>query len=73
MNIDREARPEASNLDELAALDLNKVTDEENRQAKMKMNIFFDKNRIDRNDDKFEYDKRVEFDPPAAASDWDEE
>jgi hypothetical protein len=43
--------------------------------AKAKMNGAFEANRVKPTDKNFEWDKRVDFEPPSAAapSDWDSE
>lgn len=54
-------------------LDLNKVPEEVNAKAKEAMDVIFDSKRLKPTDKDFEYDKRVDFGPPAETSEWDEE
>jgi CEP19-like protein len=53
-------------------MNLNKMTDEEVKAAKEKMDIDFNKKIIKPTDKNFVYDKREEFDPQSS-NDWDEE
>ena len=42
-------------------------------KAKCEMNADFEANRITPNDEKYVWDKKVDFAPPVANSDWDDE
>ena len=50
--------------------DLNRASDAELREAKAKMNVHFEKNRIRENDPEYQYDVQREF-QPSKSSGWD--
>lgn len=52
--------------------DLNKASDEALQDAKDKMSVLFDVNRVDRDHPSYQWDRREEF-KPEEPSDWDEE
>ncbi|PRP80009.1 hypothetical protein PROFUN_12296 [Planoprotostelium fungivorum] len=52
---------------------LNKLSHEEIVKAKGVMNETFVENQVKPGDAAFQYDKRVEFKQPAAASEWDDD
>ena len=58
---------------DLAALDLNVVSDEVNRSAKRLMDGRFEANRLKPGDPGYVYDKAVDFEAPSEAADWDDE
>lgn len=54
-------------------VDLNKVSEEENIRAKQLMDVSFEAKRLKPGDADFEWDKRVDFAPPQALSEWDDD
>jgi hypothetical protein len=51
-------------------LDLNKVTEEQLKEAKAQMEVIYDEKRLKPDDSNYEYDKRVDYDPESDSS-WD--
>ena len=51
-------------------IDLNKVSDQELLKAKQRMDVIFDNQRLRPGDVRYEYDKRVDYDPESDSS-WD--
>lgn len=54
-------------------IDLNKVSEIENKKAKAEMNKDFEANRIKPGDPDYVYDKEVEFNGAKVKSDWDDD
>lgn len=59
-------------MENLHEVDLNRVSEEDNRLAKRKMDEVFEAKRLKPGDPGFVWDKRVDFSPPEEVCDWDE-
>ncbi len=62
-----------NNISSSQTIDLNKVSEEENKKAKAEMNKDFEAHRIKPGDPDYVYDKEVEFDGAKVKSDWDDD
>jgi len=53
--------------------DLNKASDEVVQQAKARMDVDFNAKRLKPGDDGYQWNKEVDFEPPTAVSEWDDD
>jgi hypothetical protein len=58
---------------QLPQADYNRVSENQLRQVKDRMNVVFEKNIVKPGDQGYRYDKQVVFTPLEAASDWDDD
>ena len=72
-SLDRALDADAAHDAELLKKDLSKLGDEDVQKAKSMMDVEFEKNKLQKGDAGFEYDKRVDFAEPTEASPWDSE
>ncbi|GMF25639.1 unnamed protein product [Phytophthora lilii] len=56
----------------LPQADYNRVSETQLKQVKQKMDLVFEQNIIRPDQDGYQYDKQVEFQPATETSDWDD-